>query len=76
MTICFRSSPILSHLLNVKKKSFHPTSPSEYHRLSSFAREMGASPSLDTVMVLTYIKFSEGFNTYDQFQKERESLYS
>jgi len=32
--------------------------------LSRFAREMGASPSLDRVMVLTYIKFSKGFNNY------------
>jgi hypothetical protein len=64
MIICFRSSPILSHLLKVKEKSSYSTSLSEYHRLSRFAREMGASPSLDRVTVSTRIKFSEGFNTY------------
>ena len=41
MTICFRSSPILSHLFKVKEKSSYSTSLSEYHRLSRFAREMG-----------------------------------
>jgi hypothetical protein len=66
MTICFRSSPIHSHLFKVKEKSSYSTSLTEYHRLSRFAREMGASPSLDRVMVLTYIKFTKEFNTYDQ----------
>jgi hypothetical protein len=55
--------------------SSHSTFPSEYHRLSRFEREMGALPSLDTVMLLTYIKLSGEFNPYDEFQKEKVSPY-
>jgi hypothetical protein len=69
-------SLIFSHLFNVKEKSSHSTFSSQYHRLSCFAREMGALPSLDRVMVLTYIKLSKGFNTNEQSQEERESVYS
>jgi hypothetical protein len=49
--------------------------PSEYHTLSRFAREMEALPPLDTVMLLTYIKFNGEFNPHDEFQKDKESPY-
>jgi hypothetical protein len=47
----------------MKIHPIHPPSASitAFHALQE---KWGASPSLDTVMVLTYIKFNRGFNTY------------